>query len=83
MGTARMPTPVMILTGAAVMMSIGMGMRQSLGLFLQPVTQTSRSRPPTSPSPSRYKTSPGAWPRRRSERSPTSTDCVPPCSPEG
>jgi len=28
----------MILAGAAVMMSIGMGMRQSLGLFLPPVT---------------------------------------------
>jgi predicted MFS family arabinose efflux permease len=38
MGTARLPAPVMILTGAAVMMSIGMGMRQSLGLFLPPVT---------------------------------------------
>jgi MFS family permease len=38
MGTASLPKPVMILTGAAVMMSIGMGMRQSLGLFLPPVT---------------------------------------------
>jgi predicted MFS family arabinose efflux permease len=38
MGTARIPKPVMILTGAAVLMSIGMGMRQSLGLFLAPVT---------------------------------------------
>ena len=38
MGLARLPKPVMILTGAAVMMSIGMGMRQSLGLFLPPVT---------------------------------------------
>jgi MFS family permease len=38
MGTARLPKPVMILTGAAVMMSIGMGMRQSFGLFLPPVT---------------------------------------------
>ena len=36
--TARLPKPVMILVGAAVMMSIGMGMRQSLGLFLPPVT---------------------------------------------
>lgn len=36
--TARLPKPVMILAGAAVMMSIGMGMRQSLGLFLPPVT---------------------------------------------
>jgi MFS family permease len=34
----RLPKPVMILAGAAVMMSIGMGMRQSLGLFLPPVT---------------------------------------------
>jgi MFS family permease len=39
MGPARLPKPVIILTGAAVMMSIGMGMRQSLGLFLPPVTQ--------------------------------------------
>jgi MFS family permease len=39
MGTARLPKPVLILTGAAVMMSIGMGMRQSLGLFLPPVTR--------------------------------------------
>jgi MFS family permease len=38
MGTARISQPVMILTGAAVLMSIGMGMRQSLGLFLAPVT---------------------------------------------
>jgi MFS family permease len=38
MGPARLPKPVMILTGAAVMMSVGMGMRQSLGLFLPPVT---------------------------------------------
>jgi MFS family permease len=30
---------VLILAGAAVMMSIGMGMRQSLGLFLPPITQ--------------------------------------------
>jgi len=36
--TVRLPKPVMILAGAAVMMSIGMGMRQSLGLFLPPVT---------------------------------------------
>jgi predicted MFS family arabinose efflux permease len=36
--TARPPRPVLILAGAAVMMSIGMGMRQSLGLFLPPVT---------------------------------------------
>lgn len=38
MGTARIPKPITILAGAAVMMSIGMGMRQSLGLFLPPVT---------------------------------------------
>ncbi len=39
MATCRFkPKPVMILTGAAVMMSIGMGMRQSLGLFLPPIT---------------------------------------------
>jgi MFS family permease len=36
--TARLPRPVLILAGAAAMMSIGMGMRQSLGLFLPPVT---------------------------------------------
>jgi MFS family permease len=38
MAIASLPKPVVILTGAAVMMSIGMGMRQSLGLFLPPVT---------------------------------------------
>src|SRR5258708_14218698 len=38
MGTARLPKPVLILTGAAGMMSIGMGMRKSLGLFLPPMT---------------------------------------------
>jgi MFS family permease len=38
MSTSRLPRPVTILTGAAVMMSIGMGMRQSLGLFLPPMT---------------------------------------------
>jgi MFS family permease len=36
--TIRLPKPVLILAGAAAMMSIGMGMRQSLGLFLPPVT---------------------------------------------
>jgi MFS family permease len=36
--TTRLPRPVLILAGAAAMMSIGMGMRQSLGLFLPPVT---------------------------------------------
>ena len=34
----RLPKPAMILAGAAIMMSIGLGMRQSLGLFLPPVT---------------------------------------------
>src|ERR1700710_2454216 len=34
----RLPRPVLILAGAAAMMSIGMGMRQSLGLFLTPIT---------------------------------------------
>ena len=38
MATAALPKPVLILTGAAIMMSIGMGMRQSLGLFLPPIT---------------------------------------------
>ena len=38
MSTAALPKPVLILTGAAIMMSIGMGMRQSLGLFLPPIT---------------------------------------------
>jgi MFS family permease len=38
MNTSKLPKPVMILAGAAIMMSIGMGMRQSLGLFLPPVT---------------------------------------------
>ena len=37
-GTPGLPTAAVILTGAAVMMSIGMGMRQSLGLFLPSVT---------------------------------------------
>jgi MFS family permease len=36
---ARLPRPALILAGAAAMMSIAMGMRQSLGLFLPPVTQ--------------------------------------------
>ncbi len=36
--TGRLPKPVLILAGAAAMMSLGMGMRQSLGLFLPPVT---------------------------------------------
>ncbi len=39
MTTATLPKPAIILTGAAVMMSLGMGMRQSLGLFLPSVTQ--------------------------------------------
>ncbi len=33
-------TSTAILIGAATMMSLGMGMRQSLGLFLPPVTET-------------------------------------------
>jgi predicted MFS family arabinose efflux permease len=37
MTTPRLPKPALILAGAAVLMSIGMGMRQSLGLFLSPV----------------------------------------------
>lgn len=36
--TARLPNPVLILIGASVMMSLAMGMRQCLGLFLPPVT---------------------------------------------
>src|ERR1700710_2380184 len=36
--SVRLPRPGMILAGAAAMMSLGMGMRQSLGLFLPPVT---------------------------------------------
>ena len=35
---ARLPKPALILIGAALMMSLGMGMRQSLGLFLPPIT---------------------------------------------
>ena len=31
-----------ILIGAAMMMTVAMGMRQSLGLFIGPVTMTSR-----------------------------------------
>lgn len=38
MGSARLPRPVFILIGAAVTMSLAMGMRQCLGLFLPPVT---------------------------------------------
>jgi predicted MFS family arabinose efflux permease len=34
----RLPNPVVILIGASVMMSLAMGMRQCLGLFLPPVT---------------------------------------------
>ncbi|MFL5286075.1 MAG: MFS transporter [Rhodopila sp.] len=37
-GTVKLPRPVFILAGAATMMSLGMGMRQSLGLFLPPMT---------------------------------------------
>ena len=35
---ARLPNPVLILVGASVMMSLAIGMRQCLGLFLPPVT---------------------------------------------
>jgi MFS family permease len=38
MGSASLPKPVPILIGASVMMSLAMGMRQCLGLFLPPVT---------------------------------------------
>ena len=37
--TTRLPSPVFILIGASVMMSLAMGMRQCLGLFLPPVTR--------------------------------------------
>ncbi|HVZ09541.1 MFS transporter [Rhodopila sp.] len=37
---ARLPRPAIILAGAATMMSLGMGMRQSLGLFLPPMTHS-------------------------------------------
>ena len=37
-GEARLPNPLVILVGASVMMSLAMGMRQCLGLFLPPVT---------------------------------------------
>ena len=36
--TPRLPNPVLILIGASVMMSLALGMRQCLGLFLPPVT---------------------------------------------
>lgn len=39
MGSARLPKPLFILIGAAVTMSLAMGMRQCLGLFLPPVTK--------------------------------------------
>jgi len=35
----RQPSPTTILIGAAVLMSLSMGLRQSLGLFMQPATQ--------------------------------------------
>ncbi len=37
-GAGKLPRPGVILAGAAIMMSLGMGMRQSLGLFLPPMT---------------------------------------------
>ena len=36
--TPRLPNPVLILIAASVMMSLAIGMRQCLGLFLPPVT---------------------------------------------
>lgn len=36
---SRLPNPVLILIGASVMMSLALGMRQCLGLFLPPVTR--------------------------------------------
>jgi hypothetical protein len=36
--TTRLANPVLILVGATVMMSLAIGMRQCLGLFLPPVT---------------------------------------------
>lgn len=36
--TTRLPNPTYILIGASVMMSLAMGMRQTLGLFLPPMT---------------------------------------------
>jgi len=36
--TATRPSARVILIGAAVLLSLGMGLRQSLGLFLTPVT---------------------------------------------
>src|SRR4051812_35045966 len=36
--TVKNPSPVLILIGASVMMSLALGMRQCLGLFLPPVT---------------------------------------------
>jgi MFS family permease len=38
-GAGQLPSAIVILIGASVMMSIAMGMRQCLGLFLRPVTQ--------------------------------------------
>ena len=37
--TARLPNTTLILVGASVMMSLAMGMRQCLGLFLPPMTR--------------------------------------------
>jgi len=36
--STKLPSPVLILVGASVMMSLAIGMRQCLGLFLPPVT---------------------------------------------
>src|SRR5215475_11239757 len=36
--STKLPSPTLILVGASVMMSLAIGMRQCLGLFLPPVT---------------------------------------------
>ena len=37
--TGRMPGAAAILIGAAVMMTLTMGLRQSLGIFMQPAVE--------------------------------------------
>ena len=49
-----------ILIGASMMLTLSMGLRQSFGIFLQPLTHDIASRCPTSRWRSRCKTSPGA-----------------------
>ena len=39
LGTILLIILILILIGAAVLLSLGMGLRQSLGLFLTPVTR--------------------------------------------